>query len=226
MPVLPFEGMDPDSPGSRFTWRPAIAVQVGEQSERDRVQGRTALSSIQNNVGEWALEPDPELGQTQVLDGGVGRGAEGWAPVLEWIGLAAGAGIMGGLSWEASKAAARAAGRILSRVRKREANQPKIYVSRGFAALLALDAIVAREPSAVLAIETADEPSAFATHPTPELNYVGIEPWIILIVDFHTNHRWIVVVEPTGSVAGMLDIPLGELESMYSRVEPPPLRCD
>jgi hypothetical protein len=139
--------------------------------------------------------------------------------VLEWAGAAAGAGVIGALSWEATKAMARGTARIIGRFRNRP--EAKAYVSRGFATLIALDAVLRRNESAILAVEAADEPSAFGEVPTPELNYVGIEPWVVLLVDFAAKRRWIVVVRPTAQVIGMLEVPLEEYEEMYSRVERP-----
>jgi hypothetical protein len=178
-----------------------------------------AETSIRDIVGDWILEADADLGQPRVVDGGIGRGAEGWAPVLEWAGAAAGAGVIGALSWEATKAMARGAARIIGRIR--DGMEDKAYVSRGFAALIALDAVLRRNEGAILAIEAADEPSAYGEVPTPELNYVGIEPWVVLLVDFVAKRRWIVVVRPTAEVSGLLETPLEEYEEMYSRVDRP-----
>jgi hypothetical protein len=114
---------------------------------------------------------------------------------------------------------ARGAARIIGRFR--DGPEDKVYVSRGFAALIALDAVLRHNESAILAVEAADEPSAFGELPTPELNYVGIEPWVVLLVDFEAKRRWIVVVRPTAEVSGMLEVPLEEHEEMYSRVERP-----
>lgn len=219
MPRLPFEGLDPDAKGSRFTWRPGFVVLTGEASEEARAAGRTAETSVRDVIGEWILEPDAHLGEPKILDGAIGRGAEGWAPVLEWAGAAAGAGVIGALSWEATKAMARSAAKIIRRIR--DGSGAPTYISRGFAVLIAMDEVLQRDKEAVLAVEAADEPSAFGELQTPELNYVGIEPWIVLLVDFEAKRRWVVVVRPTGGVHGVLEVALEAYEEDYSRVGRP-----
>ena len=219
MPTMPFEGLDPEKPGSRFTWRPGLAVLAGEVSERRRGSGLTAEDVIEDVVGEWILE-ETELGKPKVIEGSIGRGAEGWAPVLEWVGLAAGSGIIGGLAWESVKTIARAASRTVEKLRQKGGGKPTVFVSRGWALLSAIDAILEKDSDAILSLEAVDEPSSFGEYPTPELNYVGIEPWVVLLVDLPAKKRWIVVVRPTGEIAGMIETPLEDYEDAYLRLEP------
>jgi hypothetical protein len=105
---------------------PGLVVLAGEVSEAAHASGHTAETSVREVIGDWILEPNADLGEPSVVDGAIGRGAEGWAPMLEWAGTAAGSGIIGALSWEATKAMARGAARILTRIRERAEN--KTYI--------------------------------------------------------------------------------------------------
>jgi hypothetical protein len=120
---LPPEGFDSEAPGSRFTLRPAIAVPGGD-GEDDTI--RRALSEA---LGDDVLEPDPALGEPGILRGGIGRGAEGFAGVIEWIGAAIGTGLIGGAAWEAAKAAGKRLTGLIGRAFKKTPNY--IIVSRG-----------------------------------------------------------------------------------------------
>lgn len=218
MPKLPFEGMDPDEHGSRFTWRVAVMVRNavdpgGPSSDQEMERG------VRDALGDAALDEDEDLGSPSLIRGSFGRGGEGFAAVVEWVGTAAGAGVVGGLSWAAFNSLVRGARRLMSRTHDR--GEDRIYVSRGLAVLLAADAVLHNHPGAKLAIEVADEPSALAGYQTPELNYVAIEPWLVTIVDFDAGVRYIVIVRPTGIIAGMLEISLDEYEHMYLPIPRP-----
>ncbi len=221
LPTLPSKKWDPNSSGSRFTWRPAVVVLAGEVSEADRSAGRTKESVVSDVLGEWVLKKG-DLGKPAVIDGGIGRGAEGWAPVLEWLGDAAGSGVIGTMSWKAAKSLSKGAARLIGKIREREADRPRIYVSRGLAVLLAIDAVLAENDSASVAVEAADEPSGFGGRPTHELNYVGLEPWIVLLVDLKAERRWVVAVRPSGQIAATMSFPLEEYEGMFLPIDYPP----
>jgi hypothetical protein len=56
--------------------------------------------------------------------------------------------------------------------------QPRsVLVNRGTAVLLAAATVKETFGEGELLFEAAEEPSAIAGQPTPELNYVGLEPW-------------------------------------------------
>lgn len=220
MPILPEagEGWDIESEGSRFTSQPAVVLLLGEVPEREL--GKASAKSIVEErlkAGD-VLDADEHLGVPKVVDGGIGRGAEGWAPVLQWIVDVAGTGIVGAIAYDTLKLAASGTKRVFKRLKKSDS---RFYVSRGFAALLAVDAVVAKHPGAILSIEAAEEPSAIAGYPTSELNYVGLEPWIVFLIDFEARKRFIVVVRPTGDVVGISEFGLEDYEDMYSRVPRP-----
>ena len=84
--------------------------------------------------------------------------------------------------------------------------------------LLAVDEVVDRHGPSALSIEAVEEPSAIAGIPTHELNYVGVEPWIVFLIDFESKIRYIIAVRPNGEVRGCLEVPLEDFEDMYSQV--------
>lgn len=218
MPNVPFEGMDPDEPGSRFTWRVAVMVRNAVDPERPS-SDQDIKRGVRGALGDAVFDEDEDLGKPSLIRGGFGRGAEGFAAILEWVGTAAGAGVVGGMSWAAFSGLVRGARRLMARIRDK--GEDRIYVSRGLAVLLAADAVLRDHPEAKLATEAADEPSALAGYQTPELNYVAIEPWLVTLVDFDAGTRYIVVVRPTGIIAGVLDAPIEEYEHFYTRIPRP-----
>jgi hypothetical protein len=220
MPVLP-EEWDPESKGSRFTTRPALVVIVGEVPEGElpsEPPGAAAARVIEDRLGDWILGDQGDLGTPRVVDGSIGRGADAWAPVLEWVFQPAIAGVVGAAAWEATKAASRGARRIIDRL-KREGGH-RIYVSRGMAALLAVQDVLDSYPDARLAIEAVEEPSSIAGHSSMELNYVGIEPWIVLLVDPHEEKRYVVAVASNGKVKASMELEYEEFESFYPTIRP------
>lgn len=217
MPILPEAGKDWDleSDESRFTSQPAVVLLVGEVPERELGTASAETVVKQRLDATEVLLADEDLGTPAVIDGSIGRGAEGWAPVLQWVAEVMATGIVGAIAYDAVKLAARGTKRVFNRLKK---SKTRFYVSRGFAALLAVEAVVAKYPGAVLSIEAAEEPSAIAGYPTHELNYVGIEPWIVFLIDFEARKRFIVIVRPTGDVIGITEFELEEYEDMYSMV--------
>jgi len=102
--------------------RPAIAVFGGDGSDPAI---RQALSDA---LDPEVLEPDAVLGQPQISRGGIGRGAEGFAAVIEWIAFALAAGVIGGAAWETTKAGGK---RLTTLVRQAFERKPdSIIISR------------------------------------------------------------------------------------------------
>ena len=66
-----------------------------------------------------------------------------------------------------------------------------------------------------LLLEAAEEPSAIAGQPTQELNYVGLEPWIVLLRSQDGLTRFVVIVEAHGEILGCLMAPMNEWERHY-----------
>ena len=68
-------------------------------------------------------------------------------------------------------------------------------------------------------IEAVEEPTSIAGVTSPELNFVGIEPWLVFLVDLEGGVRWIIAVSSAGQVVGQMRIPLQELEASHYPVE-------
>jgi hypothetical protein len=68
-------------------------------------------------------------------------------------------------------------------------------------------------------IQAVEEPSGIAGAPPTAISYVGYEPWVVFRRNFERGRRYVVVVEPDGTVSGRIESPLSEYESL-SRPEP------
>jgi hypothetical protein len=87
MPSVP-EGFDWDleAPGSRFTLRPALGFPTPEdQWLSDGASDTEWKDLVERRYGAWLFEDDPQLGSPTLVQGGIGRGAEGIMPVVEWL---------------------------------------------------------------------------------------------------------------------------------------------
>jgi hypothetical protein len=206
MPYPP-AGIDPEAPGTRFTLRPALAV----YGLRDSDDGLSTEDEVKEVLGEKALQPIPGLGEGTALRGGVGLGGEGWAAVIEWIAQPAVAGVIGALTWEASKAAARALADLIREKRP----EGKILVSRGAAVLIAVDHLLTAENPAELVLDAVDEPTAIGGHQSPQAGYANIEPWVVLMIDPVHMTRYVVIVSPGGEIRGHMKAPMEAFELDY-----------
>lgn len=217
MPSVP-DGFDWDltEPGSRFSPRPAFAIGAPEEewpTGGDAQRGAEDL--IRRRIGNWAFAEQEELGIAQAVEGSVGRGAAGWAAVLEFVGLHAAGGVI-------SVAAGMAFKHFFQRVRGAlgGTERPHVNVSRGAAAYLAVGEVAERfgqgDP---VEIEAVEEPSSIAGQDVSELSYVGLEPWVVLLRDRARLVRYVVVVAATGDILGSMKTPMDEWEHMYL---PPP----
>jgi hypothetical protein len=74
--------------------------------------------------------------------------------------------------------------------------------------------LLVREEDELL-LEAAEEPSAIAGRATMEPNYVGLEPWVVLLRSQDARTRYVVVVEAHGGILGCLKTPMNEWESLY-----------
>src|ERR1700733_1405585 len=146
---------DLEAAGSRFTMRAALAVQVDQQKWRLGSGGsRRALAA---ELGEgWATD-ERDLGDAEILDGSQGRGAANWIPVIEWLGVTAAGGVVGGASWAAVVAPYR---QLRRKVDDAKARGHRVRVSRGLAVILAADHVVDQfGKKGPLRLEFVDEPS-------------------------------------------------------------------
>ena len=213
MPTMP-EGFDWDieAPGSRFGLRPALGLPTPENEwlpEGASIEEWQEL--VARDYGSWLFDEDPQLGRPTLVHGALGRGASGSMPVVEWLLEPAAKGVV-------SLVAAAAAKRVWDRIRSRgdESRPRTVLVNRGTAVLLAADAV--REEfgqEGDLLLEAAEEPSAIAGQPTQELNYVGLEPWIVLLRSQDGLTRFVVIVEAHGEILGCLMAPMNEWERHY-----------
>lgn len=205
---------DQEAPGSRFTMRPAFAVQVGsewrERSEHERGVARRAISA---EFGDAWLSNDPDLGEIRILDGVRGRGAAGWIPVLEWVGMHSAGGVV-------SYGAGQAAKRIWAKLCEAKSRGHRVMISRGLAALLAIRHVMQESSELeVLTAEFVREPSSVAGRPVSETSYTGFEVWIVSLVNESQTTRYLLAISPEGDVEGCIPVPMGEFEAMFS---PPP----
>jgi len=204
-----------DQPGSRFSTRPGFAILTGEGgSDPSGYDGDSgdADARVRSAFGE-RLEPDDDLGTPVVQGTTYGRGAAGWTAVVEWILNAAGQGVVGLLVTAPLIVAATRFRHLVDRLQQRGAS---FLVNRGGAALIALDdALAEAPPGAALWLEAAEEISTVAGRPLSELNHVGADTWLVLLVDHQNRTRYVRMIGPDGAVLSRSRTPISELEAMY-----------
>lgn len=181
----PDSPLDLDAPGSRFRMQLGMAVQLGPEWTEHPDNGRNdfAQTAVRAELGDSWLEADPDIGEVMVHNGSQGRGAAGWIPVLEWVGLNVAGGLIGITAEEAARAALQ---RIRAKIEQVRLEGHRALVSRGLAATIAMDHVFATTDEAeVLHVEVAQEPSVLGGRPPTEISYTGLEPWIISLVMDH-----------------------------------------
>jgi hypothetical protein len=213
------DDFDPEHSGGRFNPRVAVAVVVPEADWVEYGEGEEAIArAAEAQAGEWLLEEDDQLGEPHAVNGSIGRGAEGWVPVVEWLVNAIGEGVI-------DLVMAGAAAAVLRRLRRRgadgaecERQPPSFYISRGMAAAVAADDVANsfgdRGP---LEVEAVEEPSSIAGVPAIETSYVGLEPWVVLLRNVAAERRYYVIVAPNGEIMGRIVTPFLEWEKGYLR---------
>lgn len=211
--------LDLDTPGSRFTMQPGMAVQVGrrwmEQSEKQTGVARTAISA---EFGDDWLEEDPDIGEVRVLDGVQGRGAAAWIPVIEWLGLHAAGGLVGLGAGEAARAGLK---RIRAKIERARSEDHRVMVSRGLAATLAMEHVFeTTDETEILHVEIAQEPSVLGGRPPSETSYTGLEPWIVSLVNGPRRTRYVLVVGAEGDIEGCISVASVEFEPMFGLLPP------
>jgi hypothetical protein len=213
------EGWDPEAAGSRFTSRAALVLLTRKDgASRMAVDSDTGNASavIEDAMGSDALVPDPALGSPTPTDGSDGRGGEVWAPVIEWTVEAMIGGVVGNVAWAGVTAAA---SRLRERIARLRQDRVRFNVSRGAAAFLAIGHVLEQSGEAdVLDVEAVEEPSTMAGASPHELNYVGADPWLVLLLNSRRTYRYVVAVTPDGHVVGALKMPMGEIERAYLRL--------
>jgi hypothetical protein len=79
-------------------------------------------------------------------------------------------------------------------ISRAKGDHSRVFISRGMAALIAIQDVLDNNPQARLALEAVEEPSSIAGHPSPEWNYVGVEPWIVFLVDPYQERHYVIAV--------------------------------
>jgi hypothetical protein len=197
--------------------RPAVVIESrrdgGDRYDPESDSG-SAVGVVEDVFG--TLTPaSAELGEPTIVDGSVGRGASGWAPVIEWA-RDIGIGVLGSAAWDGIK---RAASRATELQRDLKSKRVQFSVSRGYAALLAVDHVLTagNATEATLVVDMVDELSALSGYEVTEPNYVGSEPWLVVLADQSQARRFLVVVGADGTVLGNVDWAMGLVERAYVR---------
>jgi hypothetical protein len=97
----------------------------------------------------------------------------------------------------------------------------RFHVSRGGAAYLAVAEVAERfGEKGLLEVEAVEEPSSIAGSEISELSYVGLEPWVVLLLNRKDHKRYFVVIQSRGGdVLGSIETEMDEYEEMFL---PPP----
>lgn len=215
MSELSRDGPDRETPGSRFTSHVGFAVIRGASGASPYAEGSDtgdAQAVVASLLDEIPAAETSALGERSAIQGAYGRGASAWIPVLEFALSAAIAGVIGNAAWEQLKTGAR---QVRNLLRSWRSDNAKVLVSRGAAALVAIQHVVESGESGILDVEAVEEPSAVAGRETPEMNYVGIEPWLVSLVNESRTTRFVVAVDPQGEVLDSMRLPMSEQEAIY-----------
>jgi hypothetical protein len=148
-----------------------------------------------------------------VTGGAVGRGASAWTPIVQWVFTVGIPAILTSAAWEAMKAAGSAAARMVARLRERDAE------------FLCLAAMPACWPSSICSprtwrtaswtSEAIQEPSSLSGGRLTEVNYVGADPWIVLLLNEDRTRRYVVAVAADGSILGSFGWGVTPIERAY-----------
>ena len=207
---------DLESPGSRYATRPGMAIlsRSGGRDRYDAEHGDTgdAFDVVQDAFGSAAPGRDA-LGEPNIVQGAVGRGASAWTPVIEWmvnVGIPA---MWPAAAWEAIRFAARRARDLVADLRDREA---RFLVNRAYAALLATEHLLDEgAEDGIIDVLAVEEPSSLGGRSLTEINYVGADPWIVLLLNEGRTSRYIVAVSAEGSILGAIRLPVTDAERPY-----------
>jgi hypothetical protein len=144
--------VNPEQAGSRFTSRAALAI-VSSEGTFFNEDGDAPAGGAKRVLAE-VFPSDPALGKPKPVDGGHGRGAEGWIAVAEFGVEAIIGGIAGNAAWDGIKLAAKRLSDLIGDLRRRDV---KVFVSRGSAALLAIEHVRGLGEATILDVEAVTE---------------------------------------------------------------------
>jgi hypothetical protein len=205
--------------GSRFNNHVALAIKphsVGLATDGERGDAREVVRRALTDVSD---EETSALGEAKAVDGSVGRGAEGWIAVLEFALEFTAEGLIVNAMWDGVKVGARQLRNLLKKLRGRKVD---VMVSRGAAQLIAIGYVLDHgEETGILDVESVSDPKAMAGQMPTELSYVGIEPWLVSLVNETRTYRFIVAVSPSGEAIASMRFPLDEWEAKLFGVLPP-----
>lgn len=208
---------NPEAAGSRFTTRASLAILTRRGGADRHAVGQDSGPTEEITLEALCGPPSSieELGDGRVVDGSYGRGAAGWVPVVEWTLQA----MLAGAAWDVIKRGARRMRDLTESLRDGEV---RFLVSRGTAALLAIAQVLeTTDESEVLDVEAVEEPSALAGAEPSEQNFVGIEPWLVSLINADRTTRYVVCVAPSGEIQGVMSLPMGDAEGLYHPIPPP-----
>lgn len=197
--------------------RAALAIQVDQH--KWGLGSNRAGAALAAELGDGWATAETDLGDAEVLDGVQGRGAASWIPIVEWLGIHAAGGVVGGATWKAVLASYR---QLRNKVEQAREKGHRVRVSQGLAVMLAaLYVADDRSEKEPLQLEFVAEPSYLAGRPITETSYTGFEPWLVSLVDRERKNRYLLVVGPEGDIQGCVVTPIGQFEAMFSPVQPP-----
>lgn len=196
-----WESADRDLPSCRLTRRFVVStVAVGDRDVVGREKARVC-----EVFGDEVVQDTEHIGAPAIHRGSVGRGGEVSTVLLEWVVEPAGKGVVSLVAAEAFK-------RLMRRLREVGA-RPGPLISAGMAGALAVAEI--GDVGHHLVLEGVFEPAEFRESAPTELNYVGIEPWIVVLAVPGARCRNLVVVGPEGEIVNVTRIPMSETEVHY-----------
>lgn len=220
--VRPADGWDPEAPGSRYTTRVALGLPVqGEEYMHRAERGEQGLAEA---VVRDVLGDTPgigsDLGSLQAVEGSLGRGASGWLAVAEWTADAIGQGVVGAAAWVSFIRVGRW---LQERIEALDREGQRVLVSRGAAILLAANHVLSKTTEeGPLGCEAAEDPVSMSGDVPSEFNYTGIEPWLVSLVNADLTTRYVVAIGAEGMPLSLMQMPMTEVERVYSRLGPPP----
>ena len=199
--------------GSRHTLRPAVAFGA---AGLDGLPDVGALKKFVESQGAgWLLGEQDALGEGHLVNGGIGRGAEGDAVVVEWLFEPVTRGLIELAVVLAAKRVLDGLREVLQKKPKRK-RQPRPFISRGMAVLAAAAEIASEhDGDGPFEFEAAEEPRSIAGEEISELSYTGLDPWVVMLLNRERKTRYVAVVDPYGTVLSVLASRIGKWEMAY-----------
>jgi hypothetical protein len=204
--------------GSRFNNHVALAIKPCSVGITTDGEGGDSEEVVRRALTDVSDEETSALGEARAVDGSVGRGAEGWIAVLEFALELTAEGLLANALWDGVKVGARQLRDLLTKLRDRKV---EVMVSRGAAQLIAIQHVLDQgQETGILDVESVSDPKAMAGQTPTELSYVGVEPWLVSLINETRTYRFIVAVSPSGDAMASMRFPLDEWEAKMFGVLP------